>query len=118
MPLLITKSLLPKLKESKRPVALEITSQMGSIADNTSGGSYSYRASKAAMNMLFKSLSVDEKWLTTLLVHPGWVQTRMGGEKAPTTPRESAKGIWNLIDKAHPSQSGSFLTFRGESLPW
>ena len=69
-PFFITRALLPLLKKSKHPVSLQITSMMGSIADNTSGGSYSYRASKAALNMLFKSFSIDEKWLTSLLIHP------------------------------------------------
>jgi NAD(P)-dependent dehydrogenase (short-subunit alcohol dehydrogenase family) len=117
-PLFITRALLPKLKLSKRAVSLQITSQMGSIADNSSGGSYSYRASKAALNMLFKSLSVDEKWLTCLQVHPGWVQTRMGGASAPTSPRESVLGIWKLITEASSEQSGSFLSYKGSELPW
>lgn len=118
MPLFITKTLSGKLERAVRPVTVQITSQMGSIHDNTSGGSYSYRASKTALNMLYKSLSVDEPWLISLLVHPGWVQTRMGGQGAPTSPDESAKGIWKIIDTATESQSGTFIDFRGKSLPW
>lgn len=117
-PFFITKALFPKLKLSERPVSLQITSQMGSISDNESGGSYSYRSSKAALNMLYKSLSVDQKWLISLLVHPGWVQTRMGGESAPLSVNDSALGIWKLAESATISQSGSFLNYRGERLHW
>ena len=117
-PFFITRALLPLLKKSKHPVSLQITSMMGSITDNTSGGSYSYRASKAALNILFKSFSIDEKWLISLLVHPGWVQTRMGGESAPVSVQDSAQGIWKLIDDAKLSQSGSFMTYRGQTIAW
>lgn len=117
-PYFLTRALFPRLRNSDRPVALEITSKMGSLTDNTSGGSYSYRASKAALNMIFKCLSIDEKWLISLLVHPGWVQTNMGGESAPVSPFDSASGIWKLLEEAAPSQSGSFRTYLGETIPW
>ncbi len=117
-PFFVTQALFPFLKKSKHPVSVQITSQMGSLTDNTSGSAYSYRASKAALNMLFKSMAIDENWLITLQLHPGWVQTRMGGENAPVTPHESAEGIWRMAEKAEPSQSGKFYTFRGEAIPW
>lgn len=117
-PLFITRALIPLLKKSKHPVSLQITSMMGSIGDNSSGGSYSYRASKAALNMIYKCLSIDEKWLISLLVHPGWVQTSMGGKSAPVSVEDSAQGIWKLIDEANLSQSGSFVTYRGQPLEW
>lgn len=117
-PFFISRALLPLLKKSKHPVSLQITSMMGSIGDNSSGGSYSYRASKAALNMIYKSLSIDEKWLISLLVHPGWVQTSMGGESAPVTLQDSANGIWKLIEESTLSQSGSFVTYKGQALEW
>lgn len=117
-PFFITRALFPLLKKSNHPVSLQITSMMGSISDNTSGGSYSYRASKSALNMIYKSLSVDEPWLITLLVHPGWVQTNMGGKSAPVTVKDSAQGIWKLIDESALSQSGSYVTYQGKALPW
>lgn len=117
-PFFITRALFSLLKKSQRPVSVQITSQMGSLTDNTSGSSYSYRASKAALNMLFKSMAIDEDWLITLQLHPGWVQTRMGGENAPVSPRESAEGIWQLTEKADASQSGKFFSYRGEAIPW
>lgn len=117
-PFFLTRALFEKFKISERPLSLQITSQMGSLGDNHSGGSYSYRASKAALNMLYKSLSIDEKWLISLQVHPGWVQTRMGGNGAPLAPQDSANGIWKLVEKASLSQSGTFVTYRGEKVQW
>lgn len=117
-PFLITRELLPLLKKSALPKVIHITSQMGSIADNTSGGSYAYRSSKAALNMINKSLTVDQPWLTTAVLHPGWVQTEMGGAGAPVKPRESAEGLWNVIESLSAETTGSFLTFQGQELPW
>lgn len=117
-PFFITQALLDKLKKSPKPISLQITSTMGSIMDNTSGDAYSYRASKAALNMIFKSLSIDQSWLISLLVHPGWVQTNMGGKSAPITPAESAQGIWRLIGSTEITQSGSFKNYLGKTLPW
>ena len=117
-PFFLTQALKPLLKKAKHPLSLQITSQMGSINDNTSGGAYSYRASKSALNMLFKSVALDESWLKILQVHPGWVKTDMGGDNAPLLPKESAAGIWNLIEHAEARKSGQFLNYRGEELPW
>ncbi len=117
MPFFLTKELSPKLRLAQNPLSLQITSMMGSIQD-TGGGSYSYRASKAALNMLFKNLSVDEKWLTSILVHPGWVQTRMGGENAPLTTTESVAGIWKIIQSANKGMSGKYVDHSGKSLNW
>jgi NAD(P)-dependent dehydrogenase (short-subunit alcohol dehydrogenase family) len=117
-PFFLTRSLIPWLKKSSRPMSVQLSSMMGSIGDNSSGGSYSYRASKTALNMLFKSLAVDEKWLICLQLHPGWVQTKMGGQHAPTTVKESAKGLWRVMQTADQSLSGSFMTYQGQTLPW
>lgn len=117
-PFFITRSLLTKMHKSSRPVSVQITSLMGSIAENSSGGSYSYRASKTALNMLFKSLTIDESWLISLLIHPGWVKTNMGGTTAPTLPEDSASGIWRLVENAEQSDSGCFQDYRGNILPW
>lgn len=97
---------------------MNITSKMGSIADNASGGYYAYRASKTALNMINKSLSVDQPWLTSVVVHPGWVQTDMGGAQAPLPVTESAKGIWALALELRPEDSGRFLDYRGTEIPW
>ncbi len=117
-PLFITRSLLEKLKKSKRPCSIQITSQMGSITDNSSGGSYSYRSSKAALNMLFKSLAIDEPWLVSLMIHPGWVKTKMGGENAPLETSVSASGIWKIIQDVSLHQSGTFVNYLGKKILW
>lgn len=117
-PLFITRALTDKLKKSKKPCSIQITSQMGSVTDNSSGGSYSYRSSKAALNMLFKSLSIDEPWLISLLIHPGWVKTKMGGENAPLETSVSASAIWKIIQDITPHQSGTFVNYLGKKLPW
>ena len=91
---------------------------MGSIADNEGGGSYAYRMSKTALNMFAKSFSRDYPSITTLVIHPGWVKTDMGGENAPTTATESAAGILKVIQDATPAKSGHFYDFEGDELPW
>lgn len=118
VPYQLTKSLLPYLKKSENPRVIHITSLMGSIRDNASGGYYAYRSSKAALNMINKSLTVDNPWLMTLLLHPGWVQTDMGGKNATTTVEESANGIWQQIEELDMRNSGQFFDFRGKSLDW
>lgn len=117
-PFLLTKALLPALKNSKQPKVIQITSKMGSIDDNTSGGYYVYRASKTALNMINKSISHDNPWLTSIVVHPGWVKTDMGGEAAPVLPEDSAKGIWELALSMKQSQSGKFFEFTGKEIAW
>lgn len=118
-PFLITKAFLPKLMKSKAPKSVQITSLMGSIQDNTSGGSYAYRSSKSALNMLNKCLAVENAaWLTSIAMHPGWVKTDMGGEKAPLELADSAAGIWNVVSSATRSENGKFLNFAGKELPW
>ncbi len=117
-PYFLTLELFPLLKKSPAPKAVFITSQMGSISDNQSGGSVSYRASKAALNMMIKSLSLDERWLNSLLFHPGWVRTNMGGENAPLDTDESANGLLSLIHSSEKNHSGTFRTYQGQNLPW
>jgi NAD(P)-dependent dehydrogenase (short-subunit alcohol dehydrogenase family) len=118
VPFEMTRTLLPWLRKSTRPRALHVTSKMGSIADNSSGGHYAYRASKAALNMINRSLALDHVWLTTVVVHPGWVQTDMGGEEAPVAPADSAAGIWRLIEGLGLDSSGKFFDYQGNALPW
>jgi len=117
-PFQVTRALLPKLKKSIQPKVVQITSLMGSIEDNTSGGSTAYRASKAALNMINKTIAQDEEGLITIVVHPGWVKTRMGGDEAPTGAEESALGIWKVIEKLTTQDSGALFDFEGDRLPW
>lgn len=117
-PFEVTHKLLPRLKLSTNPRVVNLGSRMGSISDNTSGGHYPYRASKAALNMVNRSLSLDHSWLTSIVVHPGWVRTRMGGEAAPVTPAESASGIWRLAQGLSREHSGRFYDYQGREIPW
>jgi len=93
---------------------------MGSIADNDSGGRYAYRASKAALNAVGRSLSVDlkEKGIIVLILHPGWVRTDMGGPNGLLTVTECVDGQLDLIARANPAMSGRFFHVSGQDLPW
>lgn len=118
VPFLMTKALTPLLKSGNNPKAVHVTSLMGSIADNASGGYYAYRSSKTALNMINKSLALDNPWLTTIVIHPGWVKTDMGGSEAPTEPKESAEGIWKVLSELKPSDTSGYFDFKGKKLPW
>lgn len=117
-PLLLTKELLPHLKNSSNPKVVNMTSLMGSLADNQSGGYYGYRMSKTALNMFSVCLAREFPDLTVLAIHPGWVKTDMGGSKAPTEAIDSARGIVDVVEKSTSKDSGSYLDFRGRVLPW
>ena len=97
-----------------------ITSQMGSIADNDSGGHIAYRASKAGLNAAWRSvaLALAPKGVTAVVMHPGWVATDMGGASAPTTPEQSVSGMRRVIDGLSDADAGSFRSFDGKVLPW
>jgi NAD(P)-dependent dehydrogenase (short-subunit alcohol dehydrogenase family) len=116
----VTRALLPQLERAKTRKVVGITSGMGSISDNTSGGAYAYRMSKAAMNMANKSMSVDLKarGFTCVVMNPGWVKTDMGGAGAPTPVEESARNILRVIDSLEPDQTGAFLNYTGEAFPF
>lgn len=117
-PFEITQALLPWLRRSTQPRVIHVTSKMGSIANNTSGGYYAYRSSKAALNMISRSLSLDHDWLTSVVVHPGWAQTDMGGPQATVPVAESARGIWRLATGAKRQDSGKFFDYLGKELTW
>lgn len=97
-----------------------VTSRMGSIADNSSGGSYAYRSSKAGVNAAMKSFSIDlaPRGITCVVVHPGWVRTDMGGAGGKLAPAESVKSLRALIAGLKPADSGKFFNVDGEELPW
>ena len=99
---------------------MHITSGLASIADNQSGGNYGYRMSKAALNMMSKSLAIDLKadGIVSAVVEPGWVQTDMGGPNAPTTIEDSVRGLIEQFDALNAGASGQFLSYRGGTMPW
>lgn len=118
MPFMLAKSLLPALKKSSSPRVVQITSRMGSISDNKSGGYYVYRASKAALNMINKSMAADHPWLTTVVIHPGWVKTDMGGREALVEVQDSAAGILRIAREIQLKDSGKFFDYQGNEVPW
>ena len=119
-PLRLTEALLPNLRAARTRKIAHVTSQMGSIEDNTSGGSYAYRMSKAALNMAHRSLANDlgAAGFICLTLHPGWVQTSMGGPHARLSVEQSASALLGLILEAGPAEHGAFLSWSGQRLPW
>jgi NAD(P)-dependent dehydrogenase (short-subunit alcohol dehydrogenase family) len=119
-PVKLAEAFLPQLKRGERRLIVAISSLMGSMADNTSGGSLMYRSSKAALNAAMKSLALDlaAQRVGVLILHPGWVRTDMGGQNAPLAPSESVKGMRQAIEAYSPSDSGRFVDFRGKVAPW
>ena len=117
-PMRVTRALLPLLRKSSNPVVVNMSSKVGSIADNSSGGAYGYRMSKAALNMFNKSFSIEQPEIISVVLHPGWVKTDMGGPNAPTTPEESVAGLVKQITGFTKEHSGRFFDFRGAEIPW
>lgn len=117
-PLRLSHALLGNLTAGSK--IANITSRMGSIADNTSGGYYGYRASKAALNAFGKSLAVDLKprGIYVAQLHPGYVQTRMVGFTGDITPEQAAAGIATRIETLNADNSGGFWHSNGAELPW
>ena len=117
-PFLLTQALATRLADGAR--VANITSQLGSIANTTRFGTPSYDISKAAQNMATALLAaaLRERGIVVIALHPGWVQTDMGGAGATVTPEQSVTGLLRVIDGLKPSDSGRFLDWRGESLPW
>ncbi|CAM9726076.1 unnamed protein product [Hapterophycus canaliculatus] len=97
-----------------------ITSKMGSMADNTSGGAYGYRMSKAALNAAGVSLAHDLKGdgIAVAILHPGWVRTRMTGDSGLVDTHESVAGLTARIEELNLSNSGTFWGFKGDIIPW
>lgn len=117
-PLRITAGLLDHLQSGNK-VAL-MTSRMGSISDNTSGGYYGYRISKAALNAVGKSLAEDlrRKGIAVALLHPGYVQTDMTSHGGDVTPEQAVAGLVQRVDELNLENSGGFWHANGQRLPW
>lgn len=117
-PMVVAQSLLPILQKSASPLLVNMSSKMGSIADNGSGGYYAYRMSKTALNMFTKSFSADYPQIKTLCLHPGWAQTDMGGPQATVSPKDSVAGLLRIILEPQKYETGSFVNYTGSSIPW
>lgn len=119
-PLRVSEAFVEHVARSERRLIVTLTSGMGSITDNTSGGAFAYRSSKAAVNMVMRSLAIDlaPRGVTCVVVNPGWVQTDMGGPHATLTPAESVSRLRRLIDSLGPAQSGRFFNHDGREYAW
>ena len=119
-PLMLAQAFVSQVAASRQKLIAVISSKVGSIADNQGGGGYIYRSSKTAVNQVVKSLSVDLAPLNISVVslHPGWVQTEMGGPNALISTTESVSGLQQILLQAGPDQSGQFLEYNGKTIPW
>jgi NAD(P)-dependent dehydrogenase (short-subunit alcohol dehydrogenase family) len=118
-PLRVIESFTDQVARSERRLVVTITSGMGSLRDNTTGGSIAYRSSKAAVNMVMRSAAIDlaPQRITCDVINPGWVKTDMGGLNATLTPQESVTAMRRLIEKLGPDQSGKFFHYDGTEHP-
>ncbi|KAI1381495.1 NAD(P)-binding protein [Hypoxylon crocopeplum] len=123
-PLLLTQALLPNLLKSESPRLGVMSSRVGSIADNSTGGSYAYRASKAAVNSVFKSLAVDlkDKGVVVVIMHPGYVKTGLDSGtwelKDAVLPEEAAEKLWGVLVSKGLEETGRFWHREGFELEW
>ena len=119
-PLLITQSIIKNIEKSSEKRIYILSSKVGSIEDNKSGGMYVYRSSKSALNQIVKSLSIDLKPLgiSVISLHPGWVRTEMGGPNALISVEESVNGMFGVISNTNIKNSGQFINYDGTQIPW
>ena len=119
-PVRLVRSLYDKMGGESASTVVMMSSLMGSIDDCHSGRSYAYRASKTALNMFTVAMKKEalEDNISFLILHPGWVKTRMGGENAPVEMETSVDGMMELIGKHTLEDSGRFVQYDGVDLPW
>jgi NAD(P)-dependent dehydrogenase (short-subunit alcohol dehydrogenase family) len=113
-------ALLDRVRASSVKKLVAITSGMGSIGDNSTGGAWAYRMSKAALNMAFKNFALEfvRDGISSAVINPGWVKTDMGGPGANTPVEESAEDILRVIDRLSLEESGSFFDRKGSKFEW
>ncbi|WP_096618695.1 SDR family oxidoreductase [Candidatus Enterovibrio altilux] len=119
-PLKIAEAFYSQLLAGTPSIYVALSSKVGSITDNISGGGYIYRSSKAALNAIVKSLSIDlaPQGVISVVLHPGWVKTEMGGPHALISTSTSARGLFDVIATLKQEDSGKFLNYDGQMLPW
>ena len=119
-PLRVTEAFIPHLERGQRKLVVTITSGMGAIGDNSSGGSIPYRSSKAAVNMVMRTAAIDlrARGIIAVVINPGWVKTDMGGAHAPLTAAQSVGAMKDLIGRLGPAQTGRFFNYDGREYPW
>ena len=119
-PMKIAEALIEQVRMGERKIIACMSSKMGSMADNGSGGSYIYRSSKAALNAVVKSMAVDlkEEGIKCVALHPGWVKTDMGGPNAEISTRESVNNLFDILLSLKDHDSGRFIDIDGTDIPW
>lgn len=119
-PLKMVEAFSEQLLMGQRKLVVCMSSKMGSMTDNGYGNSYIYRSSKAALNAVVKSLSIDLKSqsITSVAMHPGWVQTNMGGPNAEISTRESVNRLFDIFSALTLDDSGRFIDIDGSDIPW
>jgi len=116
----VTREFLPLLRKGRLPKLVHVTSLMGSVDDNRSGGNWSYRMSKAALHMASRNLALElaRESIISVVIHPGWVRTDMGGAGAPLSVEDSVGAMIRTIEHLTPDDSGRFLDRHGKPAPW
>lgn len=116
----LAEAFLPHMVRAGNAKLVAMTSKMGSIDDNTSGGEYAYRSSKTALNMVIKSLSVDlsKYGIAVAALHPGWVRTDMGGPNGLIDTQTSVSGLRQVIQRLGLHNSGQFTAYDGKAIAW
>jgi NAD(P)-dependent dehydrogenase (short-subunit alcohol dehydrogenase family) len=119
-PMRVSELLIEQIAHAERGRIVTLSSILGSMALNDSGGLYAYRASKAGVNAIMKSMAIDlaKQGVIAIAMHPGWVRTDMGGSKADIDIDTSVRGMKNVIDRLRPDDSGKFFSHDGSELPW
>jgi NAD(P)-dependent dehydrogenase (short-subunit alcohol dehydrogenase family) len=124
-PLRLSSALLPVLRRGSARRIIHLSSVLGSISSHTEGSGpfstcYAIRTSKAALNMAMRTMALElaPEGFTTVSIHPGWVQTDMGGPLAPMRPEDSIRAMLGVIDGLRPEHNGRFFDFQGQELPW
>lgn len=116
----LAEAFLPHMQRSGQAKLIAMTSKMGSMTDNSSGGEYIYRSTKTALNMVVKSLSLDLQPFNIIVaaLHPGWVRTDMGGPNGLIDTKTSVAGLRKVIAGLDRAQSGEFIAYDGKLVPW
>ncbi len=117
-PMLVAQRYLDLLRRGTSPKLVGITSEHGSLALKPDGGTFGYSSSKAALNMLMRTLAFEVGAVTTFVLDPGWVRTDMGGQSAALAPEQSVRGMIEVIDAVTHEHTGGFYRWDGEIMPW
>lgn len=119
-PMKVCEAFIENVTASEQKKIVTLSSVLGSIGGNQVGKMYPYRASKAAVNAMMKSMSIDlaPRGIIAIPLHPGWVRTDMGGPTADLDIATSVGGMKNVIDRLKPTDTGKFMAYDGSTLPW